>query len=103
VIQGSPEWFAARCGCATASEFVSVMAKGQGKTRSAYLRRVVAEMLTGKPVETFKNAHTDRGHEQEPLGGQEYEAQTGNLIQRVRLHPCTRSTPVGRLLAGRPG
>jgi hypothetical protein len=83
VIQGSPEWLAARCGCATASEFSSVLAKGQGKTRAAYLRRVVAEMLTGKPSETYRNAHMDRGQEQEPFARMAYEAATGALIEEV--------------------
>jgi hypothetical protein len=38
VIQGSPEWLQARCGNATASEFASILAKGEGKMRAAYLR-----------------------------------------------------------------
>jgi hypothetical protein len=84
VIQGSPEWLAARCGCVTASEFSSVLAKGQGKTRAAYLRRVVAEMLTGKPTaDMYKNAHMDRGHEQEPIARDEYEALTGEFVEQV--------------------
>lgn len=94
MIQGSPEWLAARCGCVTASEFSAVLAKGQGKTRSAYLRRVVAEMLTGKPTETYKNAHMDRGHEQEPFARDEYEAATGDFVTQVGFirHP---DMPVG--------
>ena len=83
MIQGSEEWFQARCGKATASEFVCVLAKGQGKTRSAYLRRVVAERLTGKPVETYRNGHMGRGEEQEPFGRLDYEAHTGNMVQEV--------------------
>lgn len=83
MIQGSEEWLAARCGCATASEFSAVLAKGQGKTRGAYLRRVVAEMLTGKPCETYRNAHMDRGQEQEPRAREEYEAQTGEFVEQV--------------------
>jgi hypothetical protein len=84
VIQGSVEWALARAGCATASEFSSILAKGQGKTRAAYLRRVVAERLTGKPCESgYRNAHMDRGNEQEPDAGSAYEEQTGNLIRQV--------------------
>jgi hypothetical protein len=33
-LQGTPEWLAARCGHATASEFASILAKGQGKMRA---------------------------------------------------------------------
>lgn len=81
--QGTPEWFALRCGKATASELSCVLAKGQGKTRASYLRRVVAEILTGKPVETFRNAHTDRGQEQEPMARWSYELITGHSVERV--------------------
>lgn len=88
--QGSDGWLLARCGRATASEFSSVQAKGEGKTRSKYLRRVVAERLTGKPLEGgFSNAHTDRGHQQEPFGKLAYEARTGNIIEEAGFiqHP----------------
>jgi hypothetical protein len=81
--QGSPEWFAARAGRATASCFSDVMAKGQGKTRASYLRRVIAERLTGKVAETFKNRDTDRGQEQEPMACLSYEGETDELLQRV--------------------
>lgn len=81
--QGTPEWFALRVGKATASCFADVMAKGQGKTRAKYLRRLIAEALTGKPVETFSNGHTERGQEQEPLARWSYELATGNTVQQV--------------------
>lgn len=89
MIQGSPEWLQARCGNATASEFASILAKGQGKMRAAYLRRIVAERLTGKPCETYRNSHMDRGQEQEPHARLAYEAATGNLVEIVGFlkHP----------------
>lgn len=83
VEQGTQEWFALRCGKATASEFASILAKGQGKMRASYLRRVVAERLTGKPSETYRNAHMDRGQEQEPLARMAYELATDNIVQRI--------------------
>lgn len=64
--QGSEEWFAARMGIPTSSEFSTVMAKGQGKTRATYMRKLAGEILTGKPMDHFGNAHTERGHEMEP-------------------------------------
>lgn len=93
MIQGSAEWFAARCGKATASEFSSVLAKGQGKTRASYMRRVLAERMTGQPTETFKNAHTDRGHKQEPLARMAYEARTGYFVEQVGFvdHPTLKA------------
>lgn len=81
--QGSEEWHLSRCGRATASEFSSVLAKGQGKTRLAYLRRVAAERLTGKPTETYKNGHMDRGTAQEPFARMSYEATTGNFVEQI--------------------
>lgn len=81
--QGSPEWFAARAGRATASCFSDVMAKGQGKTRASYLRKLIAERITGKVVETFKNRDTDRGQEQEPLACLSYEAHTDEPLERI--------------------
>lgn len=81
MIQGSPEWLQARCGNATASEFASILAQGQRKMRTGYLGRLVAERLTGKPFEMYRNAHMDRGTEQEPFARMAYEARTGNLVE----------------------
>lgn len=69
--QNSPEWIAARCGVVTASEMSTVMAKGRGGgvslTRAKYLRKLCAERVTGKVIQTWNgNADTERGHEQEP-------------------------------------
>jgi hypothetical protein len=68
--QGTDAWHRARMGIPTASEFHTVLAKGKGGgeslTRKKYLYRLAGEIITGEPAETFKNAHTDRGHEMEP-------------------------------------
>lgn len=85
--QGSDAWALARCGLATASEFSSILAKGQGKMRTAYLRRLVAERLTGKPIESQANGswakHMERGNEQEEFARAAYEIRTGNSVDRV--------------------
>lgn len=83
LIQGSEEWFKERLGLATASCFGDVLAKGAGKTREAYKRRLVCERLTGKPLESFSNSHTDRGNEQEPFARMAYEAVTGGIVDEV--------------------
>ena len=83
MIQGSEEWIGSRIGYATASCFSDVMAKGKGITRTKYMRRLVAERLTGKPFESYVNGDILRGKEQEPLARMEYEAFTGNLVQEV--------------------
>lgn len=85
--QGSEAWLLERAGRATASCFSDVLAKGQGKTRAAYMRRVLAERLTGKPIETYQNSHMDRGTEQEPYARMEYEVQTGSLVEQVGFIP----------------
>lgn len=59
--QGSPEWFHARLGIPTASEFSTVMAKGEGKTRRRYLLRLAGEVITGEVEESYTNAHMERG------------------------------------------
>lgn len=68
--QGSPEWFAARMGIPTASEFSTVQAKGRSggdsKTRRTYMLKLAGEILTGAPMDHFGNGHTERGHEMEP-------------------------------------
>jgi len=64
--QNSDEWIAVRMGIPTASKFATVMAKGQGKTRSEYMRKLAGEILTGEPMEHYSNHHMERGHEMEP-------------------------------------
>ena len=75
--QGTPEWFAARLGIPTASEFSTVMAKGKdgGKslTRKTYMLKLAGEVLTGEPMESYSNAHMDRGKEQEAEAREAYE------------------------------
>lgn len=92
-LQGTAEWHADRLGRATASEFSAVLAKGQGKTRANYLRRVVTERLTGKPADTFSNGHMVRGTLQEPHARLAYEAQYGEPVQAVGFikHPTLMS------------
>lgn len=63
--QGSPEWFKARLGIPTASEFSSVMMKGragaESRTRQSYLYKLAGERLTGEVMETITTPHMERG------------------------------------------
>lgn len=63
--QGSPAWLNARLGIPTASEFATVMAKGKAggdsKTRRAYMLKLIGERITGEPMESYSNAHMERG------------------------------------------
>lgn len=60
--QNSPEWYAVRKGLPTASCFSDILAKGQGKSRASYMRRLAAEVITGEPLESFTSAAMERGH-----------------------------------------
>ena len=64
--QGSDEWFRARIGTPTASEFHAILAKGEGKTRRSYMLRLAGEIVTGEPSETYSNGHMERGKLLEP-------------------------------------
>jgi hypothetical protein len=81
--QGSDEWRAARLGIPTSSEFGAILAKGEGKTRRAYLYRLAAERLTGEPVETYSNGNMDRGREMEDEARSAFIFQTGQDVTRV--------------------
>lgn len=81
--QGTPEWFEVRRGIPTASQFSTVLAKGEGKTRRSYMMKLAGEIITGKPMDRFSNEHTERGHEQEPEARDLYSFQTGNRVERV--------------------
>ncbi|NKX16239.1 lambda exonuclease family protein [Brucella pseudogrignonensis] len=70
--QGGDEWFQARLGIPTASKFATVMAKGEGKTRSEYMRKLAGEIITGEVTESFSNSHTERGKEMEDEARQTY-------------------------------
>ncbi len=63
--QGSEAWAYARAGIPTASEFSNLLAKGRGgaesKTRRTYLLKLAGERLTGTPMESYSNAHMERG------------------------------------------
>lgn len=88
VAQGTPEWHAARAGHATSSEFAAVLAKakekgGVSKTRAAYMRRILAERITGKAVDTWSNDHMRRGIAQEPLARAAYEVERGVVVREA--------------------
>lgn len=74
--QGTPEWYAARLGIPTASEFGTVMAKGRdggaSVTRKAYMMKLAGERLTGEPMESYSNGHMERGKEWEAEARERY-------------------------------
>lgn len=71
IAQGSPEWFAVRCGKVTASRVADVIAKtktktGYGASRANYAAELIAERLTKTTAPSFTNAAMQWGTDQEP-------------------------------------
>lgn len=70
--QGSEAWFRCRAGMPTASEFSTIMAKGEGKTRRTYMLKLAGEIITGEPTESFSNVHMERGKAMEASAREYY-------------------------------
>lgn len=86
-VQGTDEWFQARLGIPTASEFHTVMAVGAkgGKslTRVAYLNKLAGEILTGEPMSSYSNGDMERGKIMEDEARDLYAFMTDADPQRV--------------------
>jgi hypothetical protein len=90
VEQNSPEWYAARRGIPTASEFDKIITAtgARSKQDSDYMDKLIAEYITGETCAVFKGtAETQRGKELEPEAIQAYELTTGATVTRVGF--CT--------------
>lgn len=78
--QGTPEWYAARLGIPTASEFSTVMARGRdggsSLTRKTYMMKLAGERLTGLPMDSYSNGHMERGKEWEAEAREKYAFDT---------------------------
>ena len=95
--QRSPEWFTARSGLATASEFATILTKGRkgepSMTRARYAMELVAERITGIPNPSFYSKPTAWGTEQEPLARVAYELHTGCFVEEAGFirHPSFKA------------
>lgn len=81
--QGGEAWLECRLGLPTASKFATVMAKGEGKTRLEYMRKLAGEILTGEPMDSYTNAHMERGHAMEDEARETYAFIHDADIRRV--------------------
>lgn len=91
--QYSDEWWAARVGIPTASNFDSILtpAKMAPSTKAeAYQCRLLAEWMTGKPVDTYQNDAMTRGLELEPAARESYQFITDAEVAEVGL--CLEDT-----------
>jgi hypothetical protein len=81
--QGGEDWVKARLGIPTASRFATVMAKGEGKTRNEYMRKLAGEVLTGEQMDSFTNGHMERGRSMEDEARETYAFINDVDIKRV--------------------
>lgn len=89
--QGTPEWFEARLGIVTMSRLKSLLVNGKhpsgfGADALTYMHELIGERMTGEPSDAFGgNAHTQRGHEMEPVARDLYREATGNEPHEVGI------------------
>jgi hypothetical protein len=81
--QGSPEWHKVRLGIPTASMFSAVLAKGEGKTRRAYMNKLAAEIITDELGETFTTPAMERGKAMEDEARSFYSFMTDAEPRRI--------------------
>ncbi len=83
--QGTPEWFAVRCGIPSASNFDKILCvDGKvSKQRTKYLYQLAGETITGIAEETYQNAVMLRGKEMEAEARQLYQLITGQEVVEV--------------------
>jgi len=84
--QGSEEWFQARLGIPTASEFSKIITPSKlepSKQAGPYINKLVAEWLRGKPDEGFQSDWMKRGHELEEEAQDCYVFISDNAVSKV--------------------
>lgn len=92
IVQGSEEWFALRCGLATASRFSSIIS-GLGKISTSmdgYAAELAADRFAGRALDKWEgNAATERGNELEGQARSFYEIMNGVEVEQVAFekHP----------------
>lgn len=102
--QGTPEWFEARYGNASASRISDIMAKtksGYSASRENYLTELVLERF-GVFEEKYSNASIEWGNEQEPFARATYETKNNVMVDEVGyiLHPViakSGASPDGKI------
>ena len=90
--QGSQEWHLLKLGKASASHIHEIMAtvkSGEAATRRNYKMRLVTEILTGQPEQTYQSYDMELGVEREAQARLAYEFFTGNVVEQVGFieHP----------------
>lgn len=85
--QGTPDWYAARMGIVTASEFKTIIGVKKDArekvTRDTYMRKLAGERLTGEPMYSYVNGDMERGKAQEDEARNMYAFMTDTEPLRV--------------------
>lgn len=79
--QGSPEWYAARMGRITSSHFDNVLSSGSG--HKTYMMKLLAERMTGEPLEGYSNKWMQEGTEKEPEARAYYEGLNNVTVEQI--------------------
>jgi putative phage-type endonuclease len=88
--QGTQEWIEARLGKVTASRVADVAAKtktGWGASRATYMGELIAERLTGKPVEKYTNAAMQWGSDIEADARAAYQFERATIVTQIGFAP----------------
>lgn len=109
--QRSAEWLAARAGRLTGSAAADMMRKIKSGAASAsrkhLLVRLALERITARPQErSFTTAAVQHGIDKEPIAFARYEAQTGDILERVgflSLGPVMAGCSLDAFISGRTG
>lgn len=91
--QGTPEWFAERCGKATASRIADIIRttrSGPAASRKNYAAQLVAERLTGAVAESYTNAAMQHGIDTEAEARRHYAFFSDHQVSEVGFvrHPA---------------
>jgi putative phage-type endonuclease len=97
MIQGSEEWFDARKGVATASEFGKILTPtGRlSKSSTAYMRKLTRECIIDDPMTFLGNDYTEWGNEYEKHARKEFEEVKGEKVHEVGFCISDRNNVVG--------
>jgi len=101
--QNTDEWLKLRSGKFTASAITDLLSGKKTKGYTDAIKRVAIERISGEPVESsfFGTAHTERGHELEPLAIQAYESLMFSIVDSGGFYEFTDwvgASPDGRML-----
>ena len=96
--QGTPEWFAQRCGRVTASRISDIMARtksGPAASRKNYMAELVIERLSGEVQESYTNGAMQWGSDTEPQALEMYGFMRNVELSQAPFIPHTEIEMAG--------